>query len=106
MKDSDTNYTTDQTAMNAANIWTIGEYYWLASRIVYSYSSNCNFYVRYVYTSGSLVSYALCYMISDGSTNSGSGEYGLRPCISLKSDIKVIAGDGETEETAYELGIE
>ncbi len=105
MKDADENYTTDQTAMQAVNIWTTGEYYWLASRRVNSYSSLCRFSVRFVDTSGGLDSYYLCYLGSDGHAYSRSIESGLRPCISLKSDIKVIAGDGTSEETAYELGI-
>ena len=34
MKDADTNYTIDQTQMNNLNIWTTGNYYWLASHRV------------------------------------------------------------------------
>ncbi len=107
MKDTDTNYTTDETAMRAANIWTTGEWYWLASRIVESLSSSCYFHVRYVASSGSVGGDNLCTVRSDGSTNGfiSSYLYGFRPCISLKSDVKVLGGDGETEATAYELGI-
>ncbi len=105
MKDADENYTTDQTAMQATNTWTTGEEYWLASRRVTSYSSYCYFYVRYVHTSGSWSGSSLCLVYSYGDTRSASYEDGLRPCISLKSDIKVVAGDGSSEETAYELGI-
>ena len=49
-KGTDTNYETDQTAMQAisGDMWTTGEYYWLASRTVPSYSSHCSFCVRYV----------------------------------------------------------
>ena len=102
---TDTNYTVDQTAMQAANILTTEEVYWLPSRAVGSYSSDYYFGVHYVSTSGDLSRYDLCYVHSEGYTiSSGSGN-GFRPCISLKSDVKVIAGDGETEETAYELGI-
>ncbi len=102
---TDTNYSTDETAMRAANIWTTGEIYWLASRSVVSHSSDCNFSVRGVYSSGGLNNCNLCSVLSDGVAYSLSYEYGLRPCISLKSDIKVVAGDGSSEETAYELGI-
>ncbi len=101
----DENYTTDQTAMQAANILTTKEVYWLASRTLSSYSPGFNFNVRYVYTSGDLYNYFLCGVESDGRTYSYSYERGFRPCISLKSDIKVVAGDGSSEETAYELGI-
>ena len=106
MKEEDENYTTDQTAMESANIWITGENYWLASRIVSQHSSSCGFHVRYVRTSGILDNIYLCYVVSDGSTGSLSGEYGLRPCISLKPDVKVVGGgDGSSEAQAYELGI-
>ena len=48
MKGEDTNYTTDQTQMKNLNIMKTGEDYWLASRYVYSDSSQCSFCVRYV----------------------------------------------------------
>ena len=48
MKGEDTNYTTDQTQMKNLNIMETGEDYWLASRYVYSDSSQCGFCVRYV----------------------------------------------------------
>ena len=105
MKGEDNNFEIDQTALKEANIWTTGEEYWLSSRYLHSISSYCNFRVRYVDTSGELYGNSLCFVRSDGSADGNSYEYGLRPCISLKSDIKIIAGDGETEETAYELGI-
>ncbi len=102
MKDEDTNYETDYDTMEALedsgvlNILTTGERYWLASRYVYSSSSSdCYFAVRYVDTGGDLGSYNLCGVYSDGGAGGFSFENGLRPCISLKSDIKVIAGDGK-----------
>ena len=107
MKDTDRNYVTDRTAMQAVggNMWATGEAYWLASRNVESRSSYCNFYVRGVNTSGDLSS-TLCYVNSGGNAYGDSSEYGLRPCISLRSDIKVIGGgDGSEEAQAYELGI-
>ena len=112
MKDEDTNYETDYDTMEALedsgvlNILTTGERYWLASRYVYSSSSSdCYFAVRYVDTGGDLGSYNLCGVYSDGGAGGFSFENGLRPCISLKSDIKVIAGDGKEAGTAYELGM-
>ena len=110
MKDKDTNYETDYNTMEALeesgvpNILATGEYYWLASRDVFSDSSYCNFLVRYVPTSGGLYSRNLCNVNSDGITFGNSYGNGLRPCISLKSDIKVTGGDGK-EATPYELGI-
>ena len=105
-KNTDTNYETDQTAMDAAGLWTTGEYYWLASCNMYSNSSDCYFRVRRVSTSGGLSSLVLCIVDSDGITNGYSQEYGLRPCISLRTDVKVVGGgDGSSAEQAYELGI-
>ena len=103
---TDENYTEDQTAMEAigGDMWPTGEEYWLASRDVISDSSNCAFRVRYVYASGGLGYHNLCIVDSGGDTSGNAYVYGLRPCISLKSDIKVTGGDGK-EGTPYELGI-
>ena len=103
---TDENYTEDQTAMEAigGDMWPTGEEYWLASRDVISDSSNCAFRVRYVYASGGLGYHNLCIADSGGDTSGNAYVYGLRPCISLKSDIKVTGGDGK-EGTPYELGI-
>ena len=112
MKDTDTNYTAnreegvirDKEAMEVVGLWTTGETYWLASRNVNSNSSICDFYVRIVTSNSDLRSY-LCSVYSNGSTRGISYEYGFRPCISLRSDIKVTGGDGSEEAQAYELGI-
>lgn len=105
--DSDTNYTVDETALEGANIWTTGQYYWLASRSVYSYSdsSSTNFVVRRVDTSGYLHSSGVCSVYSDGRAYGRSYTGGLRPCVSLKSDIiRIIGGNGLREDTAYTIG--
>ena len=87
-------------------MWATGEAYWLASCSVDSRSSYCDFVVRYVNASGGLDGNRLCNVYSDGTTRGYSNEHGLRPCISLRSDIKVIGGgDGSEEAQAYELGI-
>ncbi len=110
-KGTDTNYKTDYDTMEGlhvsgvSNILTTGEEYWFASRGVNSSSSRFNFVVRYVPTSGSLSFDTLCYMQSNGYTRSDSFVYGLRPCISLRSDVKVIGGGDGSEATPYELGI-
>ena len=110
MKDTDTNYITDRTAMQAVggNMWTTGKWYWLASRNVNSSSSDCDFFVRAVDTSGNFGSNYLCHVHHDVIIVWGgkSLEAGLRPCISLRSDVKVVGGgDGSSESQAYELGI-
>ena len=112
MKDKDTNSYVDIEAMNvamntsenAAGLKATGENYWLASRHVAYSSVYCHFDVRRVDTSGGSSGKELCNVYSGGSTEANTYEYGLRPCISLKSDIKVTAGDGK-EATPYELGI-
>ena len=106
MKDEDENYKTDQTAMQATNTWTTGEHYWLTSRSVLSNVSYCTFYVWNVDTGGDLYNNRLCNVSSDNGCAYGySNGIGLRPVILLNQNVKVIAGDGSSEETAYELGI-
>ena len=110
MKGADTNYTSngeegivrDKETMETLGIWTTEEYYWLASRNVFSDSSDCIFYVRYVNASGGLYNYDLCDVYSDGDTYGDSYSYGLRPCFSLKSDITITGGDG-TSEAPYTM---
>ncbi len=103
-KGKDENYKADETAMEAigGNMWVTGEEYWLASR-QYSYATTCSFFVSIVSTRGHLYN-SLCYVNSSGHTSCGTKLMGLRPCISLKSDVKVVGGDGG-EETPYELGV-
>ncbi len=98
MKDEDTNYKTDKAQLEKLNIWTTGEYYWLASRSVFSISSACNFYGRIVIPGGSLDSRYVCYVKGDGDADGYSGARGLRPCFSLKSDIKITGGNGTSDE--------
>ncbi len=120
MKDEDSNYEIDYDTMEALeesgvpNILKTEEWYWLASRYVDdSKSYNCYFYVRAVQKrSGNLsTSNSMCYVFDDDWHNAPYGEgvstkYGLRPCISLRTDVKVIGGgDGSSEAQAYELGI-
>ena len=100
MKGIDTNYTADQTQMKNLNIWTIEGnfwYYWIASRYTYSDSSIYGFDVRTVTTGGELNKHFFCCVKSDGNSRGDSGTYGLRPCFSLKSDIKITGGNGSSE---------
>ena len=103
LRDTDTNYETDYNQMKALNINNIDDYYWLASRDVISSSSNSNFLMRYVFARGSLTSYRLCYVTSNGNTHSSGNTYGLRPVFHLRSNIKVTGGTGE-EGDPYTLG--
>ena len=105
-KDADTNYKTDYDQMGTLGIRNIGKSYWLASRYVASGSNDSFFYVRSVTSSGSLSNGDdLCRVYSSGNTLAGSYSYGLRPCFTLKSGIKVTGGDGTSAGTAYTLGV-
>ena len=98
MKDTDTNYETDKAQLESLNISTTGKYYCLASRYVFSDPSACVFCVNYVFSDGEWDSECLCRVQSDGSTYGYSETYGLRPCFSLKSDIKITGGNGTSDE--------
>ena len=65
-------------------------------------SSNSNFNVRNVNTSGNLNNNYLCYVYSGGRTYGFSRDYGLRLVFRLKSGIKVTGGDG-SEGNPYTL---
>lgn len=117
-KGTDTNYTSsgeisikrDKETMENLDLWITGENYWIASRWTYTGSYIYHFFVRFVHTDSSLGTngldcYTCCSVKPDGETKGYSNTLGLRPCISLKSAIKVLDGDGKTENTAYTLGI-
>ncbi len=104
-KVTDENYITDQMTMEALGLWRTDENYWLASHHVNLDTDDLTFFVNGVDSSGNVFLAHMCGAYPSGSTVTGSYKFGLRPCISLKFDVKVIAGDGKTEATAYELGI-
>ena len=109
MKGDDTNYTSngvegivrDKEAMETIGLWKIEEY-WLASRTIYSASSNCDFGIRIMGSEGG----RLCSAYADYAYSYGNVHtYGLRPVISLNPNVKVISGDGTSEGSAYELAV-
>lgn len=110
--DTDTNYETDKTQMESegVNLWTTGQNYWIASHIVapYIYGNipGYAFFIRCVNETGVVDNKAgLCGIDSTGAANGYPYEFGLRPCISLKTDsIKVIGGNGKNADTAYVIG--
>ena len=107
LKDSDTNYEADYNQMkniiiNGKGIHNIGKEYWLASRFVSAGSDYSLFYVRNVFTSGSLDINSLCYVRSNGYTVGDSSSHDLRLVLHLKSGIKVTGGDG-SEGNPYTL---
>lgn len=104
--DGDKNYETDQEQMQSAGLWG-GTSTYLASRYVESYSTECDWSIVYVSISGKLGYENLCSAFSSpsGFVRGFDAVYGLRPCISLKSDvIKITSGDGKSADTAYVIG--
>ena len=102
-KGADTNYVTDTRQMrDVADVWTTGEDYWLACRYVNSYDSDCYFYVRHVDSEGNFVWNYMCYIYNYSNVYGDIREHGLRPCFSLKTDIKITGGDG-SQETPYTM---
>lgn len=105
---SDTNYETDETQMKKFELLYNGQAYWLASRHTgmagnETYSEN-SFSVRTILHNYGVYNNTYCLKVdNDGECTIGPFyERGLRPCISLKSDvIKITSGNGESSETAY-----
>lgn len=102
LKDTDDKYNTDWTQMGRiTGIKPASDYYWVASRLVYSNSNDSNFNVRNVGTSGGLSGRNFCRVNSYGSTNYYSYSNGFRPIFTLNSGIKITEGDGV--DTPYKL---
>lgn len=100
LKDTDDKYNTDWTQMGTiTGIKPASDYYWVASRYVYSNSNgsylfSSNFCVRVVNTSGDLSNNIFCYVYSRGDAHGTSNSYGFRPIFTLNSGIKITEGDG------------
>ncbi len=102
---ADMNYVIDKTVLEETKILKTGEDYWLASRDIYSVSPDVYFLIRIVVASGNLANDAMCRVHAGGAAVGNVTKYGLRPCISLKSDIiRITGGDGLSENTAYVIG--
>ena len=102
--DTDTNYTTDETALKDARIWIADDIYWLASHHANIGPGSCYFDVRKVHTDGVLGGDDLCNVVKDGRTQSAENTYGFRPCFLLNNNLKITGGDG-SENAPYTLGI-
>ena len=109
-KDSDTNFTTDESQLKALGMYNCIGYpikqYYLASRNVLPQSNNCCFQTRCINDTGGEKNYILCRMDApSGKEVAGGQEYGIRPVFTLKSNVKITGGDGLTPETGYTLGL-
>ena len=95
-KTSDTKYKEDVAKLNSLGLNISTLYTWLASRLVFSYSSGTDFHVRRVDSSGSAGSTALCVVYSGGSVDSLSPDYAFRPVFLLPSGVIISGGDGSS----------
>ncbi len=106
MKDTDQNYVTDSNTienLEKAGIFEEVNGYWLASRYVDSNDAYCSFIVRFIdKVIGDIRNFPLCHVLTSGSGSLHS--QGLRPCISLNPDVKIVGGDG-SEGTPFELSL-
>ena len=84
-KRTDTNYITDQEQMKAYNLWITGQWYWLASHYVDSYTSICSFCVRSVSDAGSLNNGYLCAVDHYGNNTGSVTSARITPMYILKN---------------------
>lgn len=101
--EEDFNYISDYEALGTT-MRSINEQYWLASHITERNTMRIRFNMRTVNDVGELYSGDIGYIGRDGVVQGNSSQYGIRPCISLKSNvIKITDGNG-TEESPYIIG--
>ena len=112
-KNADTNYETDLNQMENLEITGLnwGTIYWLASRRLVEYTSNVNIGVYSIMTgsdsngqiSVSFAAPSLCHVFSNGTVDSCSVSYGLRPVFTLQPELKITGGSG-TPDSPYTFG--
>ena len=99
---TDMNYIVDEKQMQEFNLWKTEEVYWIASHYVTLISPYYFHCIRWVNTTGELEYSGLCNIGTSGYIYGMIFSYGLRPCFSLKTDIKITGGDG-SQETPYTM---
>ena len=77
---------------------------WLASRGWYTFGALSGFFVRCVDADGGVGKVDLYKSYSNGGFDTNSAVFGVRPVISLKSGIRIVGGDG-TSENPYQIAI-
>ena len=104
-KSTDSNYVFDFDRMVALGINIgydsagEGASYWLASRFVDVYSDHVSFGIRYVHSDGYYDAYYL-WRVYESRADGESNYYALRPVVSLKTDIQLVADTtGEADYT-------
>jgi len=107
---TDTYYTSDKTILQTVvdgeyPLWQTSGSIWMASRDVSPLSTDTYFRVWISNINGGYSnSGKLYFSYSDGHTNASSHSYGVRPVVSLKSNIKIVSGDG-TQANPYVLSL-
>ena len=97
----DTYYSRDANALKNNNMLHSSGYVWLASRRMGANSVYSGFNVSYVDSDGNVSNNQLFREYSDGSADSNSRKYGVRPVVSLASVLK-IEGEG-TEGNPWKI---
>ena len=101
----ETDYNLTNTACGTLAAYKVGTTtataYWLASRYYYYYTTNWNFRVRSIDTSGSLNNSSSLYYYSYG-FGTESKYSAIRPILTLKSGVKASSGNGSST-TPYVL---
>ncbi|MEG1990380.1 MAG: hypothetical protein RR136_05295, partial [Clostridia bacterium] len=100
---NDTYYQNDIYALSVAGI-RLDDWTWLGSREVEQGSVISAFIVRYVYIDDGVNNNYLYLLNNGGNTYENSSTFGVGAVVSLKSGIKVTAGEG-TQESPYQIGI-
>ncbi|MBP3285309.1 MAG: InlB B-repeat-containing protein [Clostridia bacterium] len=77
---------------------------WLASRYLGFSNNRASFDVRHVSAGGGVNSNGLYWSLSDGGFSAHSLVRGVRPVISLKPGIRIVGGDG-TSENPWQIAI-
>ena len=82
---------------------SVNQYYYFASRSDFGGTDKLTLGLRVFKYSGTYAITGLIRINYDGSTRSYHPNYGFRPVIRLKDNIKILSGSG-TEESPYILG--
>ena len=110
--DEDDNYIDDKLQLNMAGVLHSSGDIWLASRMKETGiiwigdkdDSGTNYYVRYMDNAGNIETQRLFAQFNTGVSDYYSKYAGVRPIVSLKSNIKITGGDG-TAENPYTISI-
>ena len=94
---TDTQYTKDKTKLEANTTYHNKNNIWLASRYTESNSNYSSFYIRIINNTGNINKYGLYHINSDEITITNSISNGVRPIITLKTNLTVIGTGTQTD---------